>query len=463
MYTEKKKQVWLFGTILVGILLCMGILYINTYWENHRDKLLICSGSEGEDPGADCSITIRPRGGSKDAWIKYADQKNLYGLIENHEYAGVIYDIVITNQTDKDIADWSLKIPMPKDCYVNNAWCGKLELHQDVGVNEKVQTIDMRRWYENSDEFTVDAILMEPDLMIPLKKDDYFIYIPSPEADECVIKASDVETDSYNSKTVGTIIYCETVNEKIKPLDFPRVELSYHLYKDIFDSALFRFLLALLAIWAICVVVTLIVNIKTRRLVVQTKRDAEIIEQAISAFMGFIDAKDPSTTGHSRRVAVYAKKLAQRMGFSQSECERVYYIGLMHDCGKIGIPDAVLKKPGKLTEEEYEIIKTHTTQGEKILQDFTSIEGIKEGALYHHERYDGLGYPSGLKGEEIPLIARIICVADSFDVMNSERCYKNRLTKDDIIEQMQTNSGTQFDPKIVECFMGMLMDGTIEF
>ena len=135
----------------------------------------------------------------------------------------------------------------------------------------------------------------------------------------------------------------------------------------------------------------------------------------------------------------------------------------MHDCGKIGIPDAILNKPDKLTEEEYEIIKTHTIQGNRILKDFTSIEGIRDGALYHHERYDGKGYPQGLKGEEIPLIARIICVADSFDVMNSERCYQHKMTKEDILEQLEINKGAQFDPKIVDCFLAMIAAGTIEF
>lgn len=461
MYTEKKKQVWGFGVTLMGILLCMGILCLNTYRENHKDKVL--TYAESNDTGADCTITIQPRGGSKDSWIKHIGEKGFDGKTKDHQYAGVIYDIIITNRTDKDIKDWSLKIPVPGYCYVNNAWCGTLELHQNVGRDEKIQTIDTRKWYENPEQFTVQAIMIEPDLMIPMNKGDYFVYIPSEDADECVIKASSADMDFYHSKNVGVIIYTDTVDEKIEPLEFSGIEIKYHLYKNIFDSVLFRVMLVFLIIWCLSLAITCIVGFKTNRLLAQTERDAQIIEQSMSAFMGFIDAKDPSTTGHSRRVAMYAKKLAQRMGFDTGECERVYYIGLMHDCGKIGIPDAVLKKPGKLTSEEYEIIKTHTTQGEKILQDFTSIEGIKEGALYHHERYDGRGYPTGLKGEEIPLIARIICVADSFDVMNSERCYKNKLTKDDIIEQMQTNRGTQFDPEIVDYFMDMLMDGTIEF
>lgn len=193
------------------------------------------------------------------------------------------------------------------------------------------------------------------------------------------------------------------------------------------------------------------------------KENSKIIEEAILSFMGFIDAKDTTTNGHSKRVAEYTRLLAKRMGYTDEEAQRLYYIGLMHDCGKIGIPDAILNKPDKLTEEEYSIIKNHTLIGEKILQDFNSIKGIRDGALYHHEKYDGTGYPQGLKGEEIPLIGRMICVIDSFDVMNSERCYSNKMTKEDIISQLETNSGIQFDPQIVEVFLGMLEDGTIKF
>ena len=125
------------------------------------------------------------------------------------------------------------------------------------------------------------------------------------------------------------------------------------------------------------------------------------------------------------------------------------YIALMHDCGKIGIPDEILNKPGALLEEERNIIKSHTVIGGNVLADFNAIDGISDGAMYHHERFDGKGYPSGLKGEDIPLCARIICVADSYDAMNSDRIYRNRLSKSDILKELRLNSGTQFDPQIV--------------
>ena len=145
----------------------------------------------------------------------------------------------------------------------------------------------------------------------------------------------------------------------------------------------------------------------------------------------------------------------------QKDVQNCYYIALMHDCGKIGIPDSILNKPGKLTPEERQIMESHTKLGANILQRFTAIPGIQDGALHHHERYDGKGYPDGLKGEEISMIARIICVADAFDAMNSDRCYRKRLEPDKIMEELKTHAGQQFDAKIVTCMLQLLHDGTI--
>ena len=138
------------------------------------------------------------------------------------------------------------------------------------------------------------------------------------------------------------------------------------------------------------------------------------------------------------------------------------YIALMHDCGKIGIPDNILTKPARLTPEEFAIMQSHTTYGGEALQDFTSIPGIVEGALYHHERYDGTGYPKKLKGDNIPLYARIICVADALDAMNSDRCYRSHLRPDLIKKELKSNAGTQFDPDIVECVLELIEDAVIK-
>ena len=191
------------------------------------------------------------------------------------------------------------------------------------------------------------------------------------------------------------------------------------------------------------------------------KNDVKIILQSMNTFISFIDAKDPYTRGHSKRVAMYAAEIAKRMGLSEDEIQNIYYAGLLHDAGKISIPDAVLNKPGKLTPEERELIQNHTVAGGKMLKQLSSIRGIRETALYHHERYDGKGYPEGLKGDSIPLYARIVGVADSYDAMSSNRVYRRHLNKDDIIEQIQQGSGSQFDPDIVKYMVDMINDGYV--
>lgn len=185
----------------------------------------------------------------------------------------------------------------------------------------------------------------------------------------------------------------------------------------------------------------------------------ELSEQALLTVARTIDAKDQYTKGHSVRVAIYSREMAKRMGMNEDEQQRIYYIGLLHDVGKIGIPDGILNKPGRLTDEEREVIKHHPKIGGQILENFTAVAGIADGAKYHHERYDGTGYNEGKKGDKIPLIARIICVADSYDAMSSNRCYRKGLSNDVIAEELKKCSGTQFDPAIVPIMLAMMEEG----
>lgn len=465
MSGEIRKQIRIFGLLFMVLAVSMLVLCIRVAGFNNMERELYYSdaGAEEENINKQCAVTIKPRGGSTDTWIKRVEKKNKNGTTQELQYAGCIYDIMIVNQTDVMVTDWMLKVLVSQDGFLNNAWCGTLEIHQYNDTGELVQTLDLRKCIEQKEEILLEHEIAGGDLMIPVKQGDYFIYHPSVADKEDIIEKSNPDTGEYKDKRVDFIAYHEIKNGNMPEVDFQNAVLVYRLHKDITKLPAFYILLGLFGIWCVCVVVMIIVHAKTRRLLERTRRDAEIIEQSMSAFMGFIDAKDSTTNGHSMRVAQYARKLAWKLGFSQEECDRVYYIGLMHDCGKIGIPDAILNKPDKLTAEEYEIIKTHTIQGKRILENFSSIEGIREGALYHHERYDGNGYPEGLKGEEIPLIARIICVADSFDVMNSERCYQRKMTKEDIIEQLKSNKGKQFDPSLIDSFLDLLADKIIEF
>lgn len=169
-----------------------------------------------------------------------------------------------------------------------------------------------------------------------------------------------------------------------------------------------------------------------------------------------VDAKDIYTRGHSERVSYYAKKLAQKMDKPKEFCERVSVAGLMHDIGKIGVPDAVLCKNGRLTDEEFEVMKKHPDAGANILTRISMFSNISEIVRAHHERYDGRGYPGNIKGNDIPEEARIISIADAFDAMMSDRHYRSKLTLDACIRELEDGKDGQFDGEMVEVFLKML-------
>ena len=178
----------------------------------------------------------------------------------------------------------------------------------------------------------------------------------------------------------------------------------------------------------------------------QQKKEHELFEQTAEALASAIDAKDPYTHGHSARVAMYSTQIAREAGKSEEECEKVYFAALLHDVGKIGVPSAVINKPGRLTDEEFAQIKLHPVLGNQILSSIQQSPYLSIGAHFHHERYDGRGYPSGLKGEDIPEIARIIAVADSYDAMTSKRSYRDPIPQQTVREELVKGIGTQFDP-----------------
>lgn len=191
------------------------------------------------------------------------------------------------------------------------------------------------------------------------------------------------------------------------------------------------------------------------------KNQVRMGNETIFSIANAVEARDKSTGRHSYRVAEYAVMIARELGFNNEELDQIRKIGLLHDIGKIGVPDNILNKPTTLTAKEYEIMKTHTTIGGEILKDFTLIPNVDEGAKYHHERYDGLGYPKGLKGEEIPLKARIIGIADTFDAMTAKRVYRDALKINSVIKELKQGAGTQFDPGLVEIMIDLIESGKL--
>ncbi|MGN0483540.1 MAG: HD-GYP domain-containing protein [Lachnospiraceae bacterium] len=182
--------------------------------------------------------------------------------------------------------------------------------------------------------------------------------------------------------------------------------------------------------------------------------------QAMQTLVQTIEAKDTYTKGHSTRVAKYSALLAEKMGMSEKQQKEIYYMGMLHDIGKIGIADNIINKPGKLTDEEYAVIKTHPVIGYQILKNMDEIKGIEYGARWHHERYDGKGYPDGLVGEQIPIYARIIAVADMYDAMTSNRSYRKVVPQKEVRAEIVRVSGSQLDPQIAACMLQLIDEDT---
>ena len=191
---------------------------------------------------------------------------------------------------------------------------------------------------------------------------------------------------------------------------------------------------------------------RTKELASEKKSYEELTLETLSSLAAMVDAKDHYTNGHSFRVAAYAKGMAKMLGFSSRDAEQLYFAGLIHDVGKIGISERILTKPGKLTKEEFDIIKSHSSIGGEILKGIKQFPVFEKVAKSHHERYDGEGYPNGLKGEDIPFEGRIVAICDSFDAMTSDRCYRKALSDITALSELQNGKGTQFDPELVEVF-----------
>ena len=227
--------------------------------------------------------------------------------------------------------------------------------------------------------------------------------------------------------------------------------LSVYNATDVFGQMATTLIFTII-ISIIVIIVLLAVLIRSNR----KQEEFERLSHVVEALAAAIDAKDTYTNGHSGRVAEYAREIGKRYGYSKQEQNEIYMMGLLHDVGKIGISDSVINKPGKLTPEEYEIIKTHSIIGWQMLSKRTEMPRMAVGARWHHERYDGKGYPDGKSGKEIDEAARIIAVADAYDAMTSARSYRDALPQDTVRREIEEGKGTQFDPVFADIMLKMI-------
>ena len=257
--------------------------------------------------------------------------------------------------------------------------------------------------------------------------------------------------DSKGQKVVEEIVY--------------EIEHQSHIYDYWWFKVYAALVLIMMIAWLTWYITAAIQNLrfeKQEKELSYIREQVHMSDETILSIAKAVEARDKRTGRHSLRVAVYSMLIAAELGFDGEEIENMRQIGLLHDIGKIGVPDSILNKPAKLTEEEYNIMKTHVDMGGEILKDFTHIKNVADGARYHHERYDGTGYNCGLKGEEIPIQARIIGLADAFDAMTSNRVYRNAMPMDDVIEELKNGKGTQFDPALVDILLELINTGRID-
>lgn len=250
--------------------------------------------------------------------------------------------------------------------------------------------------------------------------------------------------------------------------------IEEHVYRvvkenEIYDNWWFKLFFIVELVLIIASLTWFITRTFVQKTINLQKREIEMAQEQIKmgnetilAIAKTVDAKDSNTSQHSTRVSEYSVLISQKLNYTEEQQENLRKMALLHDIGKIGIPDSVLNKNGRLTDEEYEKMKSHVIVGGEILKDFTLVENVQDAAMYHHERWDGTGYGKGLKGLEIPETARIVGIADAFDAMTANRVYRKKLDFSIVLEELKKGRGTQFDPQMVDIMLELIEEGKID-
>ncbi len=386
------------------------------------------------------AVDLHPRGQATDSWEKdnaFPD-KIIYAKI---------YEGTITNTSGFLLKDWELTVNIKDDCFLNNAWCGKVEIHQHEGTKENVQTIDLRDYKE--EDVTLEHIMAGQDLLIPLKKGDYIIYHPDTGISGEMPLESDENFDGVVN--IGLIMYSYEDD-----VDLSEYSFDYHLKQSYLEGSVGKIFLILFGVWILAFAFWAVISGLVLRFQSKLNMQSQKLKETFEIIATLADGKDSYTAGHSKRVAKYSRIIAEEMGMDKADCDNIYEVAMLHNIGNYYVSGQILSKPTTLSSEEYSIVKNHTAKGANLLENMYSLPYVLEGTLLHHERYDGTGYPTGRKGDEIPLIARIIAVADAFDSMNSDRTYRKKLTMEQIRKEFEDKRGSQFDPLVVDVVLEIL-------
>ncbi len=297
--------------------------------------------------------------------------------------------------------------------------------------------------------FVYNYTLMNPEVSYRLDDlEDHFT----------TVKRSDLGPVTYTNLRGGDYNFIMQIKD---PRGDKTKEMNLKIVKEktFLEHLWIRIVIYILVVILILLAVWTYIKIRTKRFIRKENEQKQLIREIVEAFAKVIDMKDKYTNGHSTRVAQYTAMLTRELGYDEDTVDRYYNIALLHDIGKVGVPAHILNKAGKLTDQEFKIIKSHSAQGYNALKDISIMPELAIGAGAHHERPDGKGYPKGLKGDEIPRVAQIISVADTFDAMYSNRPYRNRMKFSKVVSIIKEVSGTQLAEDVVEAFLRLVDKG----
>lgn len=315
----------------------------------------------------------------------------------------------------------------------------------------------------------ISRIRIRPELLNYSLNDPYLsFYLEGFDDKRTVVQQSELTDVTYTNLPAGKYVFHLAVLDNTGTNVIENHVYTLEKQPQFWEHGWFMAYLMLVCALGIGYVTWLIAVLHSNKIIEKQKQEIELARrqadmgnETILAIAKTVDAKDGYTSQHSARVAGYSVMIAKKLGWDDKACDNLQQIALLHDIGKIGIPDAILNKPQQLTDAEYEIMKSHVKIGAEILKDFTLIENVADGVLFHHEKYDVTGYYYGLKGEEIPLDARIIGLADTFDAMTANRVYREHLSMDRVIEELEAGKGTQFDPALVDILLELIKEGQV--
>lgn len=415
--------------------------------------------------------------------IYFDSGENAWILASNGIYVVKAQDMIDKEEYEYLLYDYSKGMPSMPTVNAYSALAAEGTLY--VAAREGVFSVNINNYFDLEHEIKLSVPYIEAD-GVRYYVEEGKIDLPS-SADEITIYGYALTYSMQNPKLK---YYFEGVDKKanivlkdeMKPVRYTNIAGGQYVYrlsvinsstgelqqtmsitinkeKAIYEQLWFSILVIILTVLVIGGIIAVIAFTRIKKYKAKQERDKKLISEIVRAFARTIDMKDKYTNGHSARVAKYTAMLARELGYDEETVNNYFNIALLHDIGKIGVPAEVLNKPGKLTDEEFATIKSHTTLGRDALKDISIMPDLAIGAGSHHERPDGRGYPDGLKGDEIPRVAQIIAVADTFDAMYSDRPYRKRMNFEKAVSIIKEASGTQLTEDVVDAFLRLVEQG----